>query len=426
MQRVTVLLLAALDALIAAAVGLVAVLAPFTLLWVLAFGVNADWGALWPVTGTLWQFGHGVPLQVVLPDAVLSGLGIGSEAASFAVSVPPLGILLFTLLFAMRSGRRAAVAGAWVSGVLSGAVVFSAMSVLVALTARSVVLLAPVWAAVLIPAAVYIAGLLVGAVRRAWSEGDDGVVDRVHDLVDGWGDWSPVPAEALRGATVVVVALLGASAVAFAAMTALRGGEVIALFEAARVDVLGASMLTLAHLGYLPTLLVWTASWLSGPGFALGTGTAVSPAGTELGVVPGIPVLGLVPENSSMWMLVAVLIPIACGALAGWMVRSRLVWERTGTGIGPRAAIAVGIAAVSAGTAALAAVLASGSIGPGRLADVGPAVGPFALATGAEVLIGCAILLLAPRHPDELAEERLDHWRDQAAGDVTANTAPVD
>src|SRR5690606_19555299 len=132
--------------------------------------------------------------------------------------------------------------------------------------------------------------------------------------------------------------------------------------------------------------------WLAGPGFALGTGTAVSPAGTELGVVPGIPVLGLVPENSSMWMLVAVLVPIACGALAGWMVRSRLVWERTGTGLWPRVAITAGISVVSAGVAALAAVLASGSIGPGRLADAGPAVGPFALAVGIEVLIGCGIL----------------------------------
>ncbi|WP_350226558.1 cell division protein PerM [Microbacterium suwonense] len=234
------------------------------------------------------------------------------------------------------------------------------------------------------------------------------------------GDWAPVPAESLRGAAVVTVALTGAAAVGVAVMTMLRGGEVIALFEAARVDVLGASMLTLAHLMYLPTLVVWSASWLAGPGFALGTGTAVSPAGTELGVVPGIPVLGLVPENSSMWMLVAVLVPIACGALAGWMVRSRLVWGRTGTGLWPRAAITAGISVVSAGVAALAAVLASGSIGPGRLADAGPAVGPFALAVGIEVLIGCGILLLTPRHRDELAEERTDFWREQATA------APVD
>lgn len=426
MQRVIVVLLAALDAAIAAAIGLVAVLAPFTLLWVLVFGVHADWGALWPVSGTLWQFGHGVPLDVVLPDAVLSGLAIPKEAATFALSVPPLGILLFTVIFAARSGRRAAIAGAWLSGALSGAVAFALISALVGLTAHSDVLRAPQWAAILIPASAYLVGLLFGAVRRAWSEGDGGIVDRVHDAIDGWGDWAPVPAETLRGAAAAVVALAGAAALGVAAMTLLRGGEVIALFEAARVDALGATMLTLAHLVYLPTLLVWSASWLAGPGFALGAGTAVSPAGTDVGVVPGIPVLGLVPANSSVWMLVAVLVPIACGALAGWMVRSRLVWEGVGAGWRPRAAIAVGIAAVSAGLTALAAVLASGSIGPGRLAQTGPAVGPFALAIGIEVLIGAGILLLTPRHRDELAEERADRWRDEMLRDASGASAPVD
>jgi hypothetical protein len=92
------------------------------------------------------------------------------------------------------------------------------------------------------------------------------------------------------------------------------------------------------------------------------------------------------------------------------------VWEATANGYGPRAAIAAGIAALSAGGAALAAVLASGSIGPGRLAEAGPDAGAFALAIGIEVLIGAGILLLAPRHRDELAEERTDRWNEEMAG----------
>ncbi|MEV7631541.1 DUF6350 family protein [Microbacterium sp. NPDC089318] len=422
MQRLIVALLAALDAAIAAAIGLAVVLAPFTLLWVLAFGLDADWGALWPVSGTLWQFGHGVPLEVVLPDALLSGLGISKDAGRFALSVPPLALLLFTLLFAARSGRRAAVAGRWVSGVVGGGAAFAVLASAVAVSSRSDVLRAPFWAAILIPAAVYAVGALAGAVVHAWSEGDDGPVDRLRDIVDGWGEWAAVPGETMRGTAVVLVAVSGASAVGIAAMTLLRGGEVVALFEAAHVDALGALMLTIGHLAYLPTLIVWAASWLSGPGFALGAGTSVSPAGTELGVIPGIPVLGLIPAHSSFWTLVSVLVPIACGAMAGWMVRSRLVWEATANGYGPRAAIAAGIAALSAGGAALAAVLASGSIGPGRLAEAGPAAGTFALAIGIEVLLGAGILLLAPRHRDELAEERTDRWNEEMAG----FTAPID
>ncbi|WP_244632440.1 hypothetical protein [Microbacterium sp. Se63.02b] len=76
MQRLLVALLAAFDAAIAAAVGLVVLLAPLTLLWTVAFGITADWGALWPLTGTLWEFGHGVPLTVGIPDALLVALSI--------------------------------------------------------------------------------------------------------------------------------------------------------------------------------------------------------------------------------------------------------------------------------------------------------------------------------------------------------------
>ena len=410
MQRLLVALLAAFDAAIAAAVGLVVLLAPLTLLWTLAFGITADWGALWPLTGTLWEFGHGAPLAVTIPDELLVALAIPSEAASFAVSITPLAFLLFTLLFAARSGGRAANAGAWLLGSLSGSIVFALISTGVALTSRLDAVETSMPLAIILPAAVYLVGALCGAVRIAWEEGDGGILDRLRDRLDAHEDWAPVPGAIVRGAAFVLVAVVGAAALALALVTLFRGGEVVALFQAARVDALGATVMTLAQLVYLPTLIVWTASWLAGPGFAVGAGTAVSPAGTQLGVVPGIPVFGLLPENSSIWMLIVVLVPVAAGAFAGWAVRSRLVWEGTPLGMLPRAVIAVGIAGVSAGIAALAAVFASGSMGPGRLADVGPAPLPFLLALGLEVLLGAAILLLSPRHRDELAEERTDRW----------------
>ena len=40
---------------------------------------------------------------------------------------------------------------------------------------------------------------------------------------------------------------------------------------------------------------------------------------------------------------------------------------------------------------------ASGSLGPGRLTEVGPDPGAVALAVGLETLVGVAILLLSPR-----------------------------
>ena len=410
MQRLLVALLAAFDAAIAAAVGLVVLLAPLTLLWTLAFGVTADWGALWPLTGTLWEFGHGVPLDVTIPDEVLVALGIPSQAAAFGVPITPVAFLLFTLFFAARSGGRAANAGAWLLGVLSGSAVFAVIATGVALTSRLDDLKTSLSLAIILPTAVYLVGALCGAVRVAWEEGDGGLLDRLHDWVDAREDWAPVPVAVVRGTAFSLVGVVGAAAAGLAVITLFRGGEVVALFQAARVDALGATVMTLAQLAYVPTLIVWAASWLAGPGFAVGAGTAVSPAGTQLGVVPGIPVFGLLPENSSIWMMIVVLVPIAAGAFAGWAVRSRLVWEGTPLGMVQRAVIALGIAGASAVVAGLAAALANGSMGPGRLAVVGPAAYPFALALGLEVLLGAAILLLSPRHRDELAEERTDRW----------------
>lgn len=411
MQRLLVALLAAFDAAIAAAVGLVVLLAPLTLLWTVAFGVSADWGALWPLTGTLWQFGHGVPLSIDIPAEALRAAGVAPDAAAFTLSVTPLAFLLFTLLFAARSGARAARAGAWLLGPLAGAAAFAIISAGVALSSRLAAAETPLVLGMLLPTAVYFVGALCGAVRIAWEDGDSGgLIDRMHDAVDSWGDWGPVPAAAVRGTAFAVVGITAVSAVAVAVAAITRGGEVVALFQAARVDALGVTVMTLGHLVYLPTAIVWAASWLAGPGFAVGVGTAVSPAGTQLGVVPGIPLLGLLPENTSIWMLVVVILPIGAGAFAGWAVRSRLVWEATPLGAGPRAVIALGIGALTAGVAAVAGLLSSGSMGPARLAEAGPSALPFALVLGGEVLLGAAILLLSPRNRDELAEERTDRW----------------
>ena len=420
MQRLLVAILAAVDAAIAAAVGLAVLLAPLTLLWTFAFGGAADWGALWPLTGTLWQFGHGAPLSIDLSTEIVRSVGIAPEAAAFTLSVTPLALLVFTLLFAARSGTRAARAGAWPLGVGAGTATMLVIAAAVALTARIDAAHTPLALAILLPPAVYLLGAVAGAVRTVWEDGDGGLIDRVHDTVDSWGDWGPVPAAAVRGTAIAVTAVTAVGALTVALMTLLRGGDVVALFQASRVDALGATVLTLGQLAFLPTVIVWAVSWLAGPGFAVGAGTAVSPAGTQLGVVPGIPLFGLLPENTSIWMLIVILLPIGAGAFAGWAVRSRLVWEGTPLGTGPRLAIAAGIGALTAGVAAVAAVLASGSGGPGRLAETGPAPLAFALALGAEVLVGAAILLLSPRHRDELAEERTDRWRAEMAASAPA------
>ncbi|HYI51375.1 MAG TPA: DUF6350 family protein [Microbacterium sp.] len=480
MHRLIVVILSAVDAAIAAAVGIAATLAPLTLLWVLALGGSADWAALWPASATIWQFGNLVPLQVTLPGDYLAVAGIDPAAASFVLSLAPLAFAGFTAIFAARSGVRASQADAWIIGVVTGTLAFAALATLVALTSAASVAQVELWQAILLPALVFAVPLLGGAIVTEWREAGAGAIARLRDRIEatphGWGE---VPGLVVRGTAVVLAGLIGLGALMFAVSLVLRGGEVIALFEVANVDLLGATVVTLAQLAYLPTLAIWGMAFVAGPGFAVGVDTAVSPAGTQLGVIPGIPVLGALPESTTPWLLLLALLPVALGAFAGWIARSRLVaspadidaepphvpieWDaareaaRSSTltallsgvdatrgsaasasdgvatdvvavdehadPIGARAVIAIGIAAFSAVGAAALSLLASGSIGPGRLAEVGPQPGPVALAVGVEVLLGAAILLLSPRRAKR-PRKSLDSAGDAAPG--AADELPAD
>ena len=109
MNRLLVALLAAVDALVAASVGVAAALAPLTVLWVFGLGGGADWGALWPASVRVWQLGQLVPLEIALPPEYLNATGIPAEAATFWLSLAPLAFTTFTAVFAARSGGRAAI-----------------------------------------------------------------------------------------------------------------------------------------------------------------------------------------------------------------------------------------------------------------------------------------------------------------------------
>lgn len=447
MHRLTIALLAAVDAAIAVAVGIAATLAPLTLLWVFGLGEGADWSALWPAAVTVWQFGNLVPMLVTLPAGYIAASGIDPAAASFTLSLCPLAFAAFTAIFAARSGIRASRAEAWVTGVGTGVAVFVALAAVAGFTGQNLVADTELWQAILFPALVFALPALAAAVVTEWREAGAGAVARLRDRVEaaphGWGE---VPALTARGAAVVLVGLIGLGAVLIAAALLLRGGEVIALFQASNVDGLGATVMTLAQLAYLPTMVVWGVAFAAGPGVVLGDGGAVSPSGTQVGVVPGIPILGALPESTSPWLLLLALVPVGLGALAGWIARSRLVAgypspapDRTASGadaqhevvlpgllaqapiadaheddtfdhdpFGARLVVAAGIAVLSGAGAAVLCAVASGSMGPGRLAFVGPEAGPVALAIGLEVLVGAAILLLLPRGAGGGAADRVE------------------
>src|SRR5690606_30762586 len=129
---------------------------------------------------------------------------------------------------------------------------------------------------------------------------------------------------------------------------------------------------TVGQLAFLPNLVIFAASWLVGPGFAIGAGSSVSPIATQLGPLPAVPFFGALPSGDLAFGFVGLLVPVLAGFLVAAILRPRLVesldvdrpllWL---IGTGAAAGVVAGL--LLGGLAAVA----SGAAGPGRLGEVG-------------------------------------------------------
>jgi hypothetical protein len=151
--------------------------------------------------------------------------------------------------------------------------------------------------------------------------------------------------------------------------------RVAALHEALHPGVAGAIALLLIQLAFAPNALIWSASYALGSGFSLGAGSVVAPAATQLGMVPGIPLLGALPspgpgDLAQLWWLAA---GAVAGAVACWVVLGSRPSVRF-----DQASLAGGACGVLAGAVfAGLAWAASGDLGTLRLAGMGPRLFPL-------------------------------------------------
>lgn len=192
------------------------------------------------------------------------------------------------------------------------------------------------------------------------------------------------------------------SAVAIAIWTLLLGGAValtVSLIQhrqligsiADGLGVSGGSMAQLigAQLAYWPNLVIWAGAWTLGAGFRFGTDSVVSPAATDLGLIPSVPVLGALPaEGAGRWLLLWLVTGVIAGMLASWVVvrgRPTARLEET-TGVSALAGVLTILAY------ALLALLSRGDLGTERLTGLGPRMGELLLLAGA--LVGLTATLM--------------------------------
>lgn len=131
--------------------------------------------------------------------------------------------------------------------------------------------------------------------------------------------------------------------------------------------ILGNLGLVLVQLLFLPTFIIWVAAWLLGVQVNLGEIATTSALGTDFTVLPGIPMLAIIPENGfSAPYLIA--LPAILGLFAGiWFVKRQgdSVISRKNTIVAWCIAAVFFFILLSA-----AALLVTGGIGTGGLAKI--------------------------------------------------------
>ncbi|SHG01633.1 hypothetical protein SAMN05443575_1135 [Jatrophihabitans endophyticus] len=173
-----------------------------------------------------------------------------------------------------------------------------------------------------------------------------------------------ITAARVAGATLAVH--LSAGALLVGGALVLHHDRVTALSHEVGGGWSGVPVLLLGVLA-APNATVAGAGYLSGAGFAVGTGTTAGLTGTTTGLVPAFPVLGALPTGDGaaapVWILAAVT-PLAAGAcLAALAGRATTPSQRWRDAAGAVAGVAVLGAAV--------AWLAGGGVGTARLQTLG-------------------------------------------------------
>jgi Family of unknown function (DUF6350) len=300
-------------------------------------------------------------------DAWLLALGshlhLATGAVTATVTAVPLGLTLLCVYAAHRFGRWAARSSP-------------------AEDARTVAL------SVLVMSAVYGSVALGCAVLASTAEADPGLLRSFAGgflvalagggtgLLRGSGkvaEWRARVPEGLRaialGAAGGALLLVAAASVLVAVALLMDLGTAANVLSRLHAGASGGLLYTALVAAVTPNAVLLGASYLLGPGFAVGAGTLVSPGLVTLGPVPAFPLLAALPDPGTppAWLAVLVAAPVLASVLgvALMMRRFPVLGYATGALRGAGAGLLGGL------LVSVLVALAGGAVGPGRMTAVG-------------------------------------------------------
>ena len=306
--------------------------------------------ALW-----IWIGAHSIPFDLSLPPSGLAG----------HLSYLPLGALIFPVL-AIRSGVARTIERLDNDSSLVGAAraAFAVGYTLFALAASffsKTDSIRPVWYFAIIYVLPFT--LLCAA-----------TVGRRVALGQGF----------LYGSRIIAL-LLGLSSIVFGILLLVNISMVKNLTTVLQPGIFGGFLLLLLNILYIPNAIVSTLAYFSGVGFAVGSGTLVSPTSFRLNKIPAMPLLGALPENKSLISLVGVLVIVAAAALL-------VTWTIS---LDQRVLVQSLIVAVL--LAAFVGYSGSGALITDAMSAVGVSTWKFTLAIAAQLGLGAALAIYLPR-----------------------------
>ncbi|GAA1920530.1 hypothetical protein GCM10009688_26940 [Arthrobacter gandavensis] len=387
----------------AAVLSALVVILPLTGVWAANGFSDRDYASLARLSGQAWLLLHGVPLSLTYPAGT-----VGPEESGGLLSLIPLGLTLIPFFLCWRAGRRLARAcytdQLW-QALLGALGTYALLGTAAAYFSANEDVSISLVAGALIPLVSAGLGVIIGARMEAGSWvrliGVD-LTDWIartsqHSRWAGSYLWA-----AVRAGVVGIVAAVGLAAVLFVVALAVSWAEIATVYQKLDAGIIGGIVLTVAQLGLLPNLVLWTLAWASGAGFSIGTGSIISPLETTVGPLPAVPVLAALPSGQPEYAYAALLIPVVAGVLAGWWFLregenhfdewiSIKVSARWFTASVSTICLGAVIGLVSGLLAAAAALIARGSLGIGRFVDIGPDPLWTGIWIAAEVAVGVVI-----------------------------------
>jgi hypothetical protein len=306
--------------------------------------------ALW-----IWIGAHSIPFDLSLPPSGLAG----------HLSYLPLGALIFPVL-AIRNGVARTIErldndSSLVGPARAAFAVGYTMFALVASIFSKTDSIRPVWYFALIYVLPFT--LLCAA-----------TVGRRVALGQGF----------LYGSRIIAL-LLGISSIVFGILLLVNISMVKNLTTVLQPGIFGGFLLLFLNILYIPNAIVSTLAYFSGVGFAVGSGTLVSPASFRLNKIPAMPLLGALPENKSLISLIGVLVIVAAGALL-------VTWT-----ISLDQKVLVQSLIVAVLLAAFVGYSGSGALITDAMSAVGVSTWKFTLAIAAQLSLGAALAVYLPR-----------------------------